>query len=463
MDFNSFLEKSHKLKASSPVAYEQQYLLGVRGLLVIQAFLWVFLQTFVPVAVANSLNTTGSLFQVVLRKGFSVIFWNEYLLYGAIVFLSARSVPIPFIRDPAKSQIARAVLTRGLALWFPLAISLAIIKIAFSQTGVDYIFEFMKRTGNHSFNVPYVLPTTLAYFNSVFNLLWTTHDFSSQAASTAFPSQTLWILTVVYMQSYTIYMTMVIIPYTRKRWRVQGAFFFVLTAWWCQSWAWFTISGLLFADMVMNMDFKACSQRGIPIDIPAARLRRADGSPARIPVWVPAGFCVVAGLLMEYLWIAWRPDLWNREFFYHSALYYTPNLNYAYATRHVPARDDIYLIVVGFFLLLESYDGMQRFFDNKFLLYLGKRSLSKSPRVAIFVPPLTHVGFFLIQSTMIYLVGIKLFTRLQEVDRVSFSGSVIVTLMTCLLVIVPLAEMFHWLVVMPSKAFSHRAFDFITS
>ena len=73
------------------------------------------------------------------------------------------------------------------------------------------------------------------------------------------------------------------------------------------------------------------------------------------------------------------------------------------------------------------------------------------------------LGFFLVQSTMMYLVGIKLFTRLQDVNKISFSGSVIVTLITCLLVIVPLAELFHRAIVMPSKAFSHRAFDFITS
>lgn len=377
MDFQSFVQKSEKFKARSPTIYDQQYLLGVRGLLVLQAFLWVFLQTFVPVAVATSKNTTGSVFQVVLRKGFSVIFWNEHLLYGALIFLSARSIAIPFIRDPTKCQVARSVFTRGLSLWFPLAVSLAIIKLAFSQTGVRYIFDFKTSTENKSMNVPYVIPNTLAYFNSVFNLLWTTHDFSSQSGSTAFPSQTLWMVNVVYMQSFTVYMTMVIIPYTRKKWRVQAAFFFVLTAWWCQSWAWFTISRLLFADMVMTMDFKACSQRGISIDVFSQRLRKNDGSPFRIPVWIPAGFCVVSGLLMEYLWVAWRPDLWNREFYYHSALYYTPDLNYDYANRHTPARNDIYLMLVGFFLFLESYEGMQRFFDNKFFVYLGKRSLSK--------------------------------------------------------------------------------------
>lgn len=76
---------------------------------------------------------------------------------------------------------------------------------------------------------------------------------------------------------------------------------------------------------------------------------------------------------------------------------------------------------------------------------------------------LMEPGFFLIQSTIIYLLGIKLFIRLQDVSKASFSGSVIVTLMTCLIVIIPLAELFHRLVVMPSKAFSHICFDFITS
>jgi hypothetical protein len=376
MDLQRVLEKAEKLKVKPPTVYEQQYLLGFRGFLVIQAFLWVFLQTFVPVTVAASANPNGKLYQQVIRKTLSVLFWNEHFLYGAIIFLSARSIAIPFINSSAKngnSRIARSVFCRGIALWFPVAVTLAIIQLAFSQTELNYIYQFKTRTGNNSMQVPYGIPNALTYFNSVFNLFWTTHNYSVQAGSTAFPSQTLWIINAVYMQSYTVYMTMVIIPYTRKRWRVQGAFFFVLTAWWCQSWAWYTISGLLFCDMVMNMDFKAAARRGIPIP----HFRRADGSAYRMPVWVPAGFCIVAGLLMQYLWTAWRPDLFNSEYLAHSGMYYTAGLNYDYTTRHTQARDDIYLILIGFFTFLESYDIVQRIFENPFFVYLGKRSLSK--------------------------------------------------------------------------------------
>jgi hypothetical protein len=65
--------------------------------------------------------------------------------------------------------------------------------------------------------------------------------------------------------SFTIYMTMVIIPYTRRSWRVKGAFFFIITAWWVQSWAWYSITGLLLADVTTNMDFKVKAQRGIKV------------------------------------------------------------------------------------------------------------------------------------------------------------------------------------------------------
>ncbi|KAL1970097.1 hypothetical protein VTN77DRAFT_6502 [Rasamsonia byssochlamydoides] len=438
----SLLKRAAELKLRSPTTYEQQYLLGFRGLLVIEAFLWVFLQTFVPVAVYASADRNGQLYQQIIRKTLSVLFWNEYLLYGAIVFLSARSIAIPFIKSPTPDRIARSVMCRGITLWFPVAVSLAIAKLAFSPANLELIADFKNGTGNNSLQVPYLIPNAFAYFNSVFDVFWTTHGYQTQAASMAFPSQTLWIITTVYMQSYTVYMTMVIIPFTRKKWRVQWSVPFILTAWWCQSWAWFTISGLILCDMVMNMDFKARAQRGIPIPI----FRRADGSAFRLPVWVPAGLCLIGGLAMQYIWTAWRPDLFDSEYLVHGGLYYSGGLNYEYPTRHNQARDDAYLTIVGIFLFLESYDMVQRFFESRFLVSLGKRSLS----------------YFLIQSNMIYIVGIRVFTQLRR-EGLSFAGSTVVTLITCLAVTIPAAEAFYRLVELPSKVLAHRFYDFITS
>ncbi|RFU28630.1 hypothetical protein B7463_g7697, partial [Scytalidium lignicola] len=234
MDISSLIQRADKFKANSPTVYDQQYLIGFRGLLVIEAFLWVFLQTFAPVTVAASANSGGKAYQEGLRKSLSVFFWNEYFLYGAIIFLSARSIAILFIRCPRKEVLARSILCRGITLWFPIAVSLAIIKTAFTCTGQQYIHEFKTETVNRSMHVPYMIPNAFAYFNSVFNMFWTVHDFTVSAGSTAFPSQTLWILNVIYSLSFTVYVAMIIIPYTRKKWRVQGAVFFIITAWWDQ-------------------------------------------------------------------------------------------------------------------------------------------------------------------------------------------------------------------------------------
>ncbi|RMZ86061.1 hypothetical protein DV737_g3, partial [Chaetothyriales sp. CBS 132003] len=345
-----------KFKNLLPTAYEQTYLYGFRGFLVIQTFLWMFLQTFVPVAVAGSSNSNGRLYQEMLRKTLSVLFWNENLLYGTIIFLSGRCLAIPFLRKPSKAILARSMMTRGITLWFPVAVALAIVKIASNTMGQNYIYLFRKATGNHSMSVPYYIPNAFAYFNCVFNLFWVTRNFSTQAGSTAFPTQTLWMINVLYSQSYTVYITMIIIPYTRPKWRVQAAIFFVITAWWVQSWAWFTITGLLVCDMVMNMDWKDKAQRGIPLRLPTGGPGNRGAREIRVPVWIPAVFCIVMGLLMQFLWTAWRPDLLDAEYFVHTDIYNTGGLNYDYKESHTMARADNYLYVVGLFILLETYD-----------------------------------------------------------------------------------------------------------
>jgi peptidoglycan/LPS O-acetylase OafA/YrhL len=63
---------------------------------------------------------------------------------------------------------------------------------------------------------------------------------------------------------------------------------------------------------------------------------------------------------------------------------------------------------------------------------------------------------------MIYLVGIRVFTQLHHNKSISSPGSTLVTLVTCLVVIIPSVEMFYRLVEMPSKLFAHKFFDFIT-
>ncbi|KAI9839457.1 MAG: hypothetical protein M1819_002082 [Sarea resinae] len=422
------------LKEQYPKITEQQYLLGLRGVFVIEAFLWVFLQVFAPAAVKDANNHRGPHYQVMFRKTLSVLFWNETLIYSAIILISARTICISFLRDSNKTNLASALFRRGLRLWFPAAVALAIVMLIFSQTGTSYIGHFQDHTHNSSFNSPYLIPNALAYFNSVFNIFWTVHKYNEQAASTAFPSQTLWILSVIYQQSYTIYISMIIIPFTRNSWRVKAWILYIITAWWVQSWAWYSITGLALADMVMNMGFKEKARRGIPI-----------WRSIRCPVWIPYSIIMAAGLIMQYLWVAWRPQYENRELRIHTGEYYTGGLNNQYDINQPQARDDNYLVLVGLFLFLETYDVLQWILSNRFFLYLGTRSLS----------------YFFMQGIIIYTAGIKLFMHLNVEKHLSHPASNVVTLIVCLITTVVGAEVFHRLIDYPSQLLAHKFFDWI--
>ncbi|CAF9928121.1 hypothetical protein IMSHALPRED_007391 [Imshaugia aleurites] len=419
---------------SSHSPSEQGYLLGLRGFLVIQSFLWVFLQTLVPVAVKDSANVSGPTYEKMLRRTLSVLFWNKSLIYSSFIFLSARTICIPYLQNPGKTAVASAVFRRGLRLWFPTAVALAVAKILSATLGTAYIDQYKQETGNVSFDVPYTLPNALAYFNSVFNLFWTNNRFFEQAGNTAFPTQTLWIVSVIYSQSYTVYLTMVIIPYTRNSWRVKAYIGFIISAWWVQSWAWYSITGLLLADAVTNMRYRESAKHGLKI-----------WRSIRCPIWIPCILLMVAGLVMQFLWTDWRPRYENKELLAHTGLYYSGGLNTRFNANEPQARDDDYLLLLGFYLLLEWSDLLRKVFETPLLAYLGRRSLS----------------WFFVQSLIIYTVGIKLYMNLSMQKSFSVRASRSICLVVCVATTVLGAEVFHRLVEYPSQVFARVFFDWI--
>ena len=415
----------------------------------IQSFVWVFLQTFVPATVKSNNQVTGPHYQNTIRKSLSVLFWNEPLISSTFILLSARTICLPFLKNPGRTPIASACFRRGLRLWFPVAVALAIIKIMFHFIGTSYIEEFKEATENTSLDTPYYLKGALGYFNSVFGLFWTTFNFASQAGSKAFPTGTLWIVNVIYAQSYTVYMTMAVIPFTRSRWRVEAFTLFIVTAWWVQSWAWYTITGLLLADAVINMDFKAKAQRGIPV----------WRTSLRCPTWVLSGLLMAVGLLMQYLWTAWRPEMGNVELIGHAGLYYTGGLNTEYDLIQPQARDDNYVLLLGFVLFMESSDLLQRLLANRLFIYLGSRSLSKFCIKSTKTIGSPLLGYFLVQSIVVYTAGIKLYLALT--DRASPAVINTICLIVSLVAVIPIAEAFHRLVDHPSRMLAYKMFDWI--
>ena len=115
----------------------------------------------------------------------------------------------------------------------------------------------------------------------------------------------------------------------------------------------------------MNMQFKERAQQGIKV-----------WANIRFPVWIPACALILAGLIMQYTWTDWRPQYENQELIAHTGLYYTGGLNTLPKASEPQARDDCYLVLLGFLLILETTNWMQRLFQSPVLLYLGRRSLS---------------------------------------------------------------------------------------
>lgn len=400
------------------------------------AFLWTFLRVFTPAAVKGSNNEDGPAYQLGLRKSLSILFWNDTLIYGSIIFLSARTICLPFLLDSSKTVLASTVFRRGIRLWFPVAASMIVVYFAFTQTMSTRLGEFAAMIGNESLDTDiYLLPSSLANFNAIFMTFWTTHNFQLQAASFAFPSQMLWVISAVFQQSYTVYMAMVIVPYTRPRWRVFGAVAFILTAWWVYSWAWYSISGLLVADAVMNM--------GLQPGGPASCLTI---SKIRVPVWIIGGLLMAAGFIMQFVWTAARPDLQNAELFYHTGIYSTGGLNKGVDVTAAQIRADCYLIILGFSLILETSSVVRSVFRSKFLVFLGRRSLS----------------YFLIQSIIIYTLGVKIAADMAADGREHrYPAAAGVAFIATLIVTIASAEVLYRLVEVPSKWFGRWLFDWI--
>ncbi|KAF2031724.1 hypothetical protein EK21DRAFT_62393 [Setomelanomma holmii] len=412
---------------------KQDHLIGLRGLLVLQSFLFVFFQTFLPAAVPDSNNIDGPLYQRVLRKSFSVIFCNEALIYGWIIFLSARTICLSYLSNTSKEVCASSIFRRNLRLWIPAFVAYSLAAAAFSKGSSDYITEYFNLTGNISATTPLRLRNFLVYFNSLFDIFWVNKQYNDQAANKAFPSGTFWIVSLLFQQSYTVYMTMVIIPFTRTSWRVKAFFAIIVTAFWVQSWAWYSVTGLLIADAVLNMNFQSRSRGGL----------RLGGK--KIPIWPLYATTVLVGVLMQFLTISWNPDMRDNELYAHTGLYTDGMLNEKRDKNEPAGRVDAYLVILGASLLIETFDWPQKVLRSRVLLAIGRRSFS----------------IFLVQSIMIYTAGIKLWLHLYRAG-----GSDAVNSLVCFIVCAPLvavaSEVFYRIVDVPSVVFARCAWAWMT-
>ncbi|KAJ4987806.1 hypothetical protein SVAN01_06686 [Stagonosporopsis vannaccii] len=417
---------------SSTRIASQDYLVGLRGILVLQSFLFVFFQSFLPTAVPDSKNEDGPFYQIVLRKSFSVIFCNESLIYSWIILLSARTIALPYLGNMTREVCASSVFRRTIRLWTPTFVAFSVAVAAFTATDTTYIDNFITRTGNLSTETPMRMRNFLVYFNSLFDIFWINKGYSFQAANKAFPSGTLWIVSVLFQQSYTVYMTMIIVPYTRASWRIKALVVFILAAFWVQSWAWYSVTGLLLTDAVLNMDLQVKSRTGLQV------------GKFNVPLWPLYGTFVLTGIIMQFLFISWKPSMRNNEHHGHTSLY-TEGLNNAEQDLDQPlARVDNYFFILGVMLLIETYELPQRLLRARVLVALGRRSFS----------------VFLVQSIIIYTVGIKLWMYMDGAG-VSSAVSTLASFIACASSVALASEIFYRIVDLPSIAAAKASWTFM--
>ena len=174
------------------------YITGLRGILVLESLLWVFLQTFVP-TVASS-QTPGPEYQVILREVLSVPFWNASLIYNFFIILSMRTICVSFLQNPSGQSYAATVIRRIVRLTFALSIGSGMATLIFSQIGTDFVNDFKSKLPNNSIDAPVKVHDGLAAVNSLFDLFWLTDKFYAQAANSFWPTGTLWAPSVMYFQ-----------------------------------------------------------------------------------------------------------------------------------------------------------------------------------------------------------------------------------------------------------------------
>lgn len=428
------------VRTASP---SQSHLTGLRGILVLESLAWIFFQTFVPALVSN--GTPGQTYQRILRLVLSVPFWNESLISSFFIILSARTICVPFLQNPRPTTYAGSLIRRPLRIAISLSIATGLGFLILSQLGTAYIDKFKSILPNESVSTPATAPSALVAFNSIFDLFWIESDFSDQAANTFWPTATLWCPSLIYYQGYTVYMLMVLLPYTRSWWHPQCLALFALGSFWIESWGWYSATGLLLADFATNETLKAHLRHGFKVS-----------GEMRCSPFITAPALIAAGLAMKYAWVA-VPQYTNAELTLHPILHFSDQNTLAAFDKTVPyPRLDDFLVVVGVLLLVEVSDHARSLLSTRPLLWLGERSLSKQavPALPQFIASNTNfllTGIFVAQTVIFWTVGIQVFLHVHVDQGLSTATTNVVVLVVCLLTVFLSAEAYHRFVDLPTQ------------
>lgn len=339
------------------------YLNGLRGILALQSLAWIFFSTFIPALVSSTSPDPG--YQRILRDVLSVPFWNTSFISSFFIILSMRTICARFLSDPTSTACAGSLIRRIVRFSALLFVASGLATLIMSQIGVRYIDEFKTLLPNTTIKTPATAYSWLAALNSIFDLFWLTTGFATQAANTFWPSATLWVPSVIYYQGWTVYILMVILPFTRPTWHFTGMALFALGSFWYASWGWYSATGLFLADLACNEELNRHFRLGIRL--------RGD---ARCPSWVVGVIMAAMGLAFKYAFTV-LPQYSNSLLVLHPFLDLSEQTSRsAYVAEGPYPRLDDWLLITGIMVLVEFTPKLQKFLSMPVLTYLGERAFS---------------------------------------------------------------------------------------
>ncbi|PPJ50464.1 hypothetical protein CBER1_06749 [Cercospora berteroae] len=400
------------------------YITGLRGVLVIQSFIWTYFQTFIPTLVSR--DTPGPVYQDLLREILSVPLWNQSLIYNFFIILSMRTIAVSFLAIPNGQSYAATIIRRNVRMVVILCAGSGMATLIFSRIGVGYINEFKQKLPNKSIMTPTTVYDGGAAFNSLFNLFWLTYDHYKQAANKFWPTATLW--------SYTVYFLMVILPFTRPKWHISGLGLFAFGSFWMGYWGWYSVTGLIFADLAVNVTLKAELKAGLKV--------RDDW---RIPYAAIVPMLVGVGIAFKYAFIV-RPQYTDKLLVLHPYLDISSRYSPSTTVEAGPyARLDDWFVITGILLAVELFENAQYYLSFKPLVYVGERSFS----------------IFVAQCIFFWTGGIKLWLLLHDERGFSTASANGVVFLVGFLAVSVFAELFFRLVDAPSIWLAKKTYTWL--
>ncbi|UZJ55588.1 hypothetical protein CBS101457_004908 [Exobasidium rhododendri] len=358
-----------------------QYLEGLRGIIGFQTLLWIFFRIFAPAIVVDR-DLDGSFpaafvnnspqWMNLIRKILSPLLFDGQLQMTMFIILTGRVGLLTFIerRDPL--ALAGPCFRRPFRLFFPIAITLAMVTIITATNGFKYADSMAAALNNQAARAPVMFTSVLEFFNALATFFFAPTAYKD-ARAVAFipPSGISWYLEVIFQQTYVMTVYAWVLPFVTLKYKTIGLIAMIAMTAWVGRWSWYTITGLGIAEFAVvykQLVFPDQAAGGRRLSIYGLRKN------SKI-VWVVPSVLVLLGVFFKYLWADALPRIAPNEIRAHADLN-AAGLNLVDPLVEAYPRYDNWLLCTGLLLLIEMSPRVQRYLAWKPLAYLGRLSFS---------------------------------------------------------------------------------------